>query len=76
MHMKSSTGLDVGDFGELHTNILKNGHASILQMKPSRPKRQSIDKGGGANNPFLPHLSPGTNPVLQFTLSPVSIRYK
>ena len=34
MHMKSSTGLDVGDFGQLHTDILKKGINSILEMKP------------------------------------------
>ena len=32
--MKSSTGLDEGDFGQLHTDILKKGINSILEMKP------------------------------------------
>ena len=36
--MKSSTGLDGGDFGQLHTDILKKGINSILEMKPQRPR--------------------------------------
>ena len=73
MHMKSSTGLDAGDFGQLHSNILKKGINSILDMKPSRPRPSNMDSNGkGSNTPFLPHLSPGTNPILQFALSPVS----
>ena len=73
MHMKSSTGLDPEDFGELHSNILKKGIHSILDMKPSKPKRPSLDKSSGQT--FLPHLSPGTNPILQFALSPVRITF-
>ena len=74
MHMKSSTGLDYDrDFGELHTSILQQGIPSILDMKPSRPKLQNMDSRGANNSPFLPHLSPGTNPILQFALSPVSV---
>ena len=38
MHMKSSTGLDAGDFGQLHNDILKKGINSILDMKPSKPR--------------------------------------
>ena len=69
MHMKSSTGLDGGDFGKLHSNILKKGIHSILEMKPKRPTPLAMDKT--PQNPFLPHLAPGTNPLLQFALSPV-----
>ena len=39
-------------------------------MKPSKPKRQSID----TKAPFLPHLQPGVNPLLQYALSPVSCK--
>ena len=67
MHMKSSTGLDGENFGHLHSNILKLGNNSILSMKPAK---KSPDRGLG---PFLPALSPATNPLLQYPLSPVSL---
>lgn len=59
--MKSSKGLDTENFGELHTSIVRAGIRSILEMKPGRPKRQSMDRNA---SPFLPHLAPGTNPLL------------
>ena len=75
MHMKSSSGLDYDrDFGELHANILQQGIPSIIDMKPSRPKLSSNIENKASNSPFLPHLAPGTNPILQFALSPVSIQ--
>ena len=75
MHMKSSTGLEQDrDFGELHTSILQQGIPSILDLKPSRPKLAHIDSKANNHSPFLPHLSPGTNPILQYALSPVSYR--
>ena len=66
--MKSSKGLDSGNFGEIHYNILREGNPSILLLKPGR-KGKPLDRE--AYSPFLPHLVPGTNPILQHALSPV-----
>ena len=68
MHMKSSKGLDSGNFGEIHSNILIQGIPSILLLKPGR-QGKPLDRE--AYSPFLPHLVPGTNPILQHALSPV-----
>ena len=61
MHMRSSRGLNNGDFGEIHTKVLKEGIPSILDLKPGRQDKP-VDRE--TYSPFLPHLVPGTNPIL------------